>query len=1144
MAEPISTALAIGISANLAADAAEWLLSEARDSDLAREIERQIGKEEAHPKAKEVFSRAIQDASRNLPHLDDSTVEVFFDDPANHEIVSRWVWNPERAESEIADLDLSSAGSDQEYANLRHFVERLPEALRENGQVVFSDDAWLVIWRVTGMYEELRREIDQIEPSTDPAPLSPVPAEKRLFDQPLIGREQALNWLRDTDGDRLLVGQPGSGKTFLLYHLTGAGGLFAVSKERGELARALRNQTPTSVIVDDASSKEDLLRDLAHLREEVGVEFDIVASCWPGSVPDLKQSLHLGDSHIRELDPLTRDEVVEVVRGAGLEGPRPLIRHIVDQASGRPGLAVTLTHLCLEGNVREVVLGDHIAESVLSTFEPIAGEYTKQLLGVFAMGGKKGLPLQSATNILGIPVAKVRRMLEQLAAGGVINEIRVFGRDEIQRPVAVQPSVLRHALIRDVFFEGPAPPPFEEPFDEAVSVSSATQALIGAHGRGASVSTDFLRERIEELDQRDLWRSYASVGPDEARWILSKHPERAVTVAEQGLSHAPRDAIPVLLKQSVGDKRPLPQTPNHPLRKVKDWVLAGHPGTEEAVQRRRTLFEVAQKWVEGGGDRLTGLKAMRYAVAPQYKHSAADPGSGYSLTLEYGTLLEDGIESIQPLWDMLWEELNEERLEEWPPILDLLHDWWAPQIHWQTIHDDLMEKIHEQAERQVEIAVERASSHPGILRRLSRKATAAGVDVDTSEFEAFEVLYPKQNPDEPRDYRKRHIDEVGEVADKWSERPPEQVAQDIQRIWRQSEIAGLHLKSARSLCQALAKRVASPLAWQRAFRKADLPSSLTRPFLKQAERTEKDDWKTEARRQIEETPERCGPALQAVLRNSDTGSDLHQLALQHLDNYLGIVETLTVRDQLDIPTIRALLAHDSKQVANAAAEALFHSELLDSSPLESIPEPLYDQWRDVVIHKVRDAAWLERALQEDSELAYEWSEARITAGDPFLLLNLSVHDLEEAAVGAMTLEERRELLDEICSLDEDIRPKGFRWARLLVGNDLNLYQHLIDRDVEEVLTLGPLIGRPDEAWLEKAEIALDAGHAPEDIAEAAFGVEFSWTGSESEMWKEWTEAFQTLDTDNRRLQEALGNGADIAEKKAERAAERERQEKI
>ena len=1142
MAEPISTAVAAGIATNLAADAAAWLVAETQDSDLVQEVNRRIGQGEVHPKAQSVFNQSIRTASRGLPHLDDSTVKAFFDVPQNREIVSRWIWNPERADSEIDDLDLSIAASKKESANLKHFVNRLLEAIERIGQEVFDDEAWLIIWQLTDAVSKVLDRVDEIQASNDPAPLSEIPVDRPLFDQQLIGREEDLGWLRDTEGDRLLIGQPGSGKTFLLYQLTDEEALFAVSDDRGELARALQDRTPSLVIVDDASSKEDQLKDLVHLRKELGLAFDIVASCWPGSKSNLKQTLGVGDSQIRELDQLTPDEIVEVVRGAGLEGPRPLIRHVVNQANGRPGLAVTLTRLCLEGNVREVVLGDRIAESVLSTFEPIAGEYTKQLLGVLSLSGEKGLTLQSVTDNLGIPVPKVVRMLEQLAAGGVIDEIQLLGNPE--QAVAVQPSALRHALIRDVFFEGPAPLPFDQAFDEAISSNSATQALIGAYGRGASVDEEFLQERIEQLDRRDLWRSYASIGPEEARWILSEHPEKVVIVAEQILSHAPEATIPVLMELSVGDERPLPQTPNHPLRKVKDWVLAGHPGTEDAVQRRQTLFDVAQEWMEDSGDRLTGLKAMRYALAPQYKRSAVDPGSGNSFTIEYGTLLEDGIENIQPLWDRLWEELNEEKLEEWPPILDLLHDWWAPHIHWQEIPDYLLDKIRGHAERQVELAVERASSHPGILRRLSRKAAAAGVDIDTSEFEAFEILYPKQRPDDLKDYRQRHIDEVREVADTWSERPPEQVVQHVHRVWRQLEIAGLHLKSTRHLCQALAKRVENPLAWQRTFREADLPPSLTRPFLKQAERTEQDDWKTEARRQIEETPERCGPALQAVLRKSDPGSDLHQLALRHVGNYVGIVETLAVRNQPDIPTFRALLEHESRQVASTVAEALFHSESLNSSPLESIPKSLSDQWQEVVIRRVGDADWVKRALQEDSELAYEWCRARITAGNPSLLLNLSVHSLEEAAVGALTREKRRELLNTICSLEKDHRPKGFRWMRLLVGDDLNLYQHLIDRDVGDVLTLGPLIGKPDKAWLEKAEMALDCGYAPEDIAEAAFGVEFSWTGSLSEMWEGWAEAFQNLDTDDRRLQRALDYGANLAEERAKKAAERERRRKM
>lgn len=89
MAEPISTAVAIGIAANLASDAAAWLVAEAKDSDLVQEVNRRIGNGVVHPKAQSVFNQSIRRASRGLPHLDDSTVEAFFDVPENRQIVSR-----------------------------------------------------------------------------------------------------------------------------------------------------------------------------------------------------------------------------------------------------------------------------------------------------------------------------------------------------------------------------------------------------------------------------------------------------------------------------------------------------------------------------------------------------------------------------------------------------------------------------------------------------------------------------------------------------------------------------------------------------------------------------------------------------------------------------------------------------------------------------------------------------------------------------------------------------------------------------------------------------------------------------------------------------------------------------------------------
>ncbi len=64
-----------------------------------------------------------------------------------------------------------------------------------------------------------------------PPALSVFPCTERpLLDLPLIGREADLAWIRDSDEDRMLVGQPGDGKTFLLHKLAMEGkGLFIVN---------------------------------------------------------------------------------------------------------------------------------------------------------------------------------------------------------------------------------------------------------------------------------------------------------------------------------------------------------------------------------------------------------------------------------------------------------------------------------------------------------------------------------------------------------------------------------------------------------------------------------------------------------------------------------------------------------------------------------------------------------------------------------------------------------------------------------------------------------------------------------------------------------------------------------------------------
>ena len=123
--------------------------------------------------------------------------------------------------------------------------------------------------------------------------LSPLPYNLRpLRDLSVVARDEDLAWLRDGSGDRLLVGQPGIGKTFLLGQLVSDGGVwFAHDADADDLADAIREHRPGRIIVEDAHAREELLRLLLRHRVETEAEFAIVADCWPSHADDVKTTL-------------------------------------------------------------------------------------------------------------------------------------------------------------------------------------------------------------------------------------------------------------------------------------------------------------------------------------------------------------------------------------------------------------------------------------------------------------------------------------------------------------------------------------------------------------------------------------------------------------------------------------------------------------------------------------------------------------------------------------------------------------------------------------------------------------------------------------------------------------------------------------
>jgi hypothetical protein len=962
-----------------------------------------------------------------------------------------------------------------------------------------------------------------------PPALSALPLTTRpCLGDTVVGRGADLNWLSGGEGDALLVGQPGSGKTFIMRELVARGeGLFVVSDDPGRIAEALRAQSPGAVFVDDAHLQRDLLIRLVQLRGEIGADFRIVATCWPGEAVEVMRGLGISRSGVRELELLTRREIAEVIRACGIHGPRPLLRELIDQTKGRPGLAVTLCSLCLREGVRDVVTAASLYEDVRVSFGQLVGARAVPILAGFAVGGGAGMRMEVVAAALGLPLVELHEAVVRLAAGGVLNE-------KHDRSLSVQPDALGHALVGDVFFGGAGSLPVHAFLAAAPDPDAAAMTLVGARSRGAAVPDTLIRDLLVGHCTSRAWRAYGSLGPEEVRWVLDRRPDLLLEIAWSGLEYLPEITIPRMLARAVGDGRALHSHPEHPLRILQDWVKSATPGEGEVVDRRAALLDATLAWHTGGAaDPAVCLRALAAAFTPEFEDHESDPVDGTTFTMRFGGLLLDEVEGVQALWPRAIPLLTACGFVDSSTIQYLIRDWAHPEVSTRGYAaPEVRASMVRFARRMTEDVLAAAGTHPGFRLWAARLAERMGWEVHVDVDAAFEVLYPNR---EPRDLRAAHREQMAAataLAEAWAQEQPTTVAERLVRYADAAASAGLRWPDwTEHVCRRIAETVQDPVLWARTLVTAGGSYLMVGPFLQRVLGEALPGWE-ELWGECYDSPGLRGSAILIALTEPRTPERVLDRALRDLTGLDSAIQTECLRRHIPEDRLARLLRHPSGEIAAAAVEGIWHAD-----PEGVVPEVLREDFRRAAVEHLEHDHTLGLVFKADPSLAFEWLRIRIGKSpanywrddEPFA-----------AAVSVLDRDQRRQLLQHVTV---DTWPREI--VRYVVDRDPELFSVLLSSPDLARLHLEPLGGEPDAEWIPLALMALDAGYEAEEVAGAVRGSMWQWDGKESDMWAGWVDRFRPLESHPHPGIRRIGTaGREHAESELDRALRREREEAV
>jgi hypothetical protein len=966
-----------------------------------------------------------------------------------------------------------------------------------------------------------------------PLALSIIPKTNRpIIGGEAIGRASDIEWLKSINSDLILYGQPGCGKTFLLHLLAKEGwGLFAVNEDEGELANAYRSKSPSVIIVDDAHASIRLLEKLIYLRRDLGASYHLLATCWPGELDQIRKILNAHGDQIRELKSLGRDAMVEVIKQAGLVGPNALVREIITQSQGKPGLAVTLADLCLRGgskDVQEVMAGEAIARQIKSFFIPITGAEITEILASFAIGGKAGMTSDIVSRFLQIPLIELRHKLSDLSHGGVIQEHK-DGR------ISVVPSALRYTLVKETFFSGPVPLDILNILQHVVDEKDAFEVLVGAKAYGGNIDLDILRTMVQKIDTAEAWRTYSELGPEQAQEALMRRPQYLGSLDRIGLYHIPEIIIPSLLDASRGDETDLQSKPEHPLRIIQDWIKEAIPGQNITIPRRKIILACVRKWLEKGGSVCIGVHTISFIFDPHLSWTETDPGSGNSVTIYSAILDLNEIKELRGLWFEAKAILQKIEIQNWPRLFDMLNCLIHPYVMRGRVPDDIFKECKALAHEIIKDLSGIAHNEIGVLAELRESARILGFDLDVQVETIFDILFPRRDieADWKEEQEKQRI-AVETLFKALEFRPIAQVADDLVRLEKAANVVSSNRwqRWPAYLCQLFSQKCDKPSIWIDCLIERCSMPDLVYPFLARCFEISDPLCEKIVTKCISISTYRA-VGISMILKMPIPPKSYLKLIWDQLGDYSQLLETLIIRKEISDDILRMLLLHDDVRVAEATA-----IEMWEAGRNPRIPEKINSEWRKTVTRIRPEHDCLPEILQSDSELAFEWLKSHL-AGEE---LNLFRNEESFNKILASLSRDQRNIL--LMTIKDDGVYRSSNLIIGLIGDDIELYKRLLARSDLRDYHLAPLRGLSADALSQMAREAISY-YDLEKISQAVFGGSWFWHGKESAYWKSRLEKYmQWKSHPDELVRRIAGEIVKMVEWRLKDAIEREQHEEV